>query len=160
PWTSEPGNLYASLMLRLASPANIQQLALLAGVAVLEAVRAAAQGAPIKGLRLKWPNDVLIDGAKCAGILCESQAGGRERVGVTGTGISPAAHPTGIGRPATNLAAHGFQLTPEAMLAHLDAAMAGWLAAWDGGTGFDRVRAAWLGAAGEAGERLTVNTGA
>jgi BirA family biotin operon repressor/biotin-[acetyl-CoA-carboxylase] ligase len=159
PWTSEPGNLYASLMLRLASPANVQQLALLAGVAVLEAVRAAARGAPIEGLRLKWPNDVLIDGAKCAGILCESQAGGRERVVVIGIGINLSSHPTRIGRPATNLAAHGLHLTPEAMLAHLDAATADWLAAWDGGAGFDRVRAAWLGAAGGAGERLTVNTG-
>jgi BirA family transcriptional regulator, biotin operon repressor / biotin---[acetyl-CoA-carboxylase] ligase len=159
PWASEPGNLYASLLLRLAHP-NVQQLALVAGVAVLEAIVAAAWKAPIKDLRLKWPNDVLIAGAKCAGILCESQASVAERVVVIGIGINLNSHPLGIGRAATDLAAHGLNLTPQAMLAGLDAAMARWLAAWDGGAGFHRVRAAWLAAAGGAGESLTVNTGA
>ena len=160
PWASEPGNLYASLLLRLAHPANVQQLALVAGVAVLEAIVTAAREAPIKDLRLKWPNDVLIAGAKCAGILCESQSSAGERVVVIGIGINLKSHPLGIGRAATDLAAHGLNLTPQAMLASLDAAMARWLAAWDGGAGFAYVRAAWLAAAGGAGESLTVNTGA
>ena len=160
PWASELGNLYASLLLRLAQAGNVQQLALLAGVAVREAILAAAQ-APIAGLRLKWPNDVLIDGAKCAGILCESQSSaGGERVVVIGIGINLTSHPSGIGRTATDLAAHGLELTPAVMLTSLDAAMARWLANWDGGAGFQRVRAAWLAGAGNAGESLTVNTGA
>ena len=159
PWASELGNLYASLLLRLAHT-KVQQLALLAGVAVREAILAAAQG-PITGLRLKWPNDVLIDGAKCAGILCESQSSaGGERVVVIGIGINLTSHPSGIGRAATDLAAHGLELTLEVMLTSLDAAMARWLATWDGGAGFQRVRAAWLAGAGNAGESLTVNTGA
>ena len=159
PWASELGNLYASLLLRLAHT-KVQQLALLAGVAVREAILAAAQ-APIAGLRLKWPNDVLIDGAKCAGILCESQSSaGGERVVVIGIGINLTSHPSGIGRAATDLAARGLELTPEVMLTSLSAAMARWLAAWDGGAGFAYVRAAWLAAAGGAGESLTVNTGA
>jgi len=160
PWASEPGNLYASLLLRLAHPANVQQLALLAGVAVLEAIRAAAPSKPIEQLRLKWPNDVLIAGAKCAGILCESQPSAGGRVVVIGIGINLTSHPLGIGRAATDLAAHGLTLTPQAMLVRLDDAMAHWLAAWDGGAGFQRVRAAWLAGAGNAGESLAVNTGA
>ena len=159
PWASELGNLYASLLLRLAHT-KVQQLALLAGVAVREAILAAAQG-PITGLRLKWPNDVLIDGAKCAGILCESQSSAAgERVVVIGIGINLTSHPSGIGRAATDLAAHGLDLTPEVMLTRLDAAMVPWLATWNGGAGFERVRAAWLAGAGNAGESLTVNTGA
>ncbi|HEU0157682.1 MAG TPA: biotin--[acetyl-CoA-carboxylase] ligase, partial [Hyphomicrobiaceae bacterium] len=55
-WASEPGNLHASLLLGLACPpAAVQQLSLLAGVAVIDAIAAAAAGIPIANLRLKWP---------------------------------------------------------------------------------------------------------
>ena len=94
-WASEPGNLYASLLQRLACPqAVVHQLSLLAGVAVVEAIGAAA-GGRIAGLRLKWPNDVLIGEAKCAGILPESQSAGAasEVVVVIGVGINLASHP-------------------------------------------------------------------
>jgi BirA family biotin operon repressor/biotin-[acetyl-CoA-carboxylase] ligase len=161
-WASVPGNLYASLLLRPACPlAIVHQLSLLAGVAVCEAMREAARGVPLPGLRLKWPNDVLIGGAKCAGILPESRsrAGGERIVAVIGIGINLASHPTGLGRAATDLAVHGVRLTPAAMLACLSDAMARWLAVWNCGAGFARVRTGWLAAAGDAGESLIVDTG-
>ena len=160
-WASEPGNLYASLMQRLTCPQSVvHQLSLLAGVAVVEAIAAAA-GTPIAGLRLKWPNDVLIGEAKCAGILPESQMlqGGPEAVVVIGIGINLASHPTGLGRAATDLGAHGASVAPEAMLGFLAQSIERWLAAWDRGAGFAHVRAAWLGYAGAVGESLTVDTG-
>ena len=65
---------------------------------------------------------------------------------VIGIGINLASHPTGLGRAATHLAAHGVSVAPEAMLGFLAEAMQRWLGVWDCGAGFARVRAAWLGA--------------
>jgi BirA family transcriptional regulator, biotin operon repressor / biotin---[acetyl-CoA-carboxylase] ligase len=162
-WTSVDGNLYASLLQRLAcSPAVVHQLSLVAGVAVVDAIVAAAGGAGLAGLRLKWPNDVLIGEAKCAGILAESQLDGRsaQLTAVIGMGINLASHPADLQRAATDLASHGLKLTPEAMLDVLAPSMERWLAVWDGGRGFGRVRGAWLGHGGRVGENLSVNTGA
>ncbi|MET0194357.1 MAG: biotin--[acetyl-CoA-carboxylase] ligase, partial [Hyphomicrobiaceae bacterium] len=137
------------------------QVSLLAGVAVMDAIRAAAGGVRIPGLRLKWPNDVLIGQAKCAGILpeCVSGAGGKSVTAVVGIGINLAWHPADIGKPATHLAAHGLDVGPDAMLQALAPAMQRWIEAWQGGAGFARVRAAWLERAGPVGEAATVDTG-
>jgi BirA family biotin operon repressor/biotin-[acetyl-CoA-carboxylase] ligase len=161
-WASEPGNLYASLLQRLVCPQTVlHQLSLLAGVAVIDAIRAAAGGDVVAGLRLKWPNDVLIGGGKCAGILPESHssAGANGIIVVIGVGINLARAPADMQRGATALAAHGVRETPESMLQHLAAAMQRWLQIWDAGEGFAKVRAAWRERAGPVGESVTINTG-
>jgi BirA family biotin operon repressor/biotin-[acetyl-CoA-carboxylase] ligase len=158
-WSSEPGNLYASLLVRLAcQPAAVPQLSLLAGVAVVDAIGEAAGSRP-GGLRLKWPNDVLIGSAKCAGMLAESLAVRDEVTAVIGIGINLAWHPAGLGREATSLAARGAEVSPDAMLGHLDAAMQRWLDVWQCGAGFARIRAAWLERAGPPGESCAVHDG-
>jgi len=161
-WGSEPGNLYTSLLQTIACPASaVHQIALLAGVAVFDAIRTAAAGVHLEGLRLKWPNDVLIDQAKCVGILaeCVSSPEGGTVTAVIGIGINTAWHPVDLGRPATHLAAHGLEVEPDAMLQALAVSMQRWIDAWQGGTGFAQVRAAWLERAGPIGEATTVDTG-
>ena len=164
-WVSVPGNLYASLLIRLDCPPEaVHQLSLLAGVAVQAAIRAAAAraGAALRGLRLKWPNDVLVGEAKLAGILPESTTmPGQSRgvVAVVGMGLNLAGHPEGMGRPVTHLAAHGLRITPAEMLGFLAACVDDWLKRWDNGAGFAHAREAWLQRAGAPGEPITINTG-
>jgi BirA family biotin operon repressor/biotin-[acetyl-CoA-carboxylase] ligase len=163
-WTSVPGNLYASLLIRLdCRPEDIQQLSLLAAVAVFDAVSqsAAEQGHLIPGLRLKWPNDVLINRAKLAGILPESTTvrGSRQFAVAVGIGVNLAGHPAGLESYATHLAAHGLVLAPAMALSRIAAALDGWLRVWDLGAGFASVRRAWLERAGKPGETIIVNTG-
>lgn len=161
-WTSDEGNLHASLLQRLAcSPGVVHQLSLVAGVAVVDAIGAAAGDRKLPGLRLKWPNDVMIGEAKCAGILAESQMDNRssEVVAVIGVGINLVSHPNDLQRATTDLAAHGVDAAPEEVLGLLAQSMQRWLGVWDCGNGFARVRAAWLGHGGRAGESLAVDTG-
>ena len=160
-WSSPPGNLHASLLLQLGCAASTaQQLSLVAGVAAIDAITDAL-GAPLAGrrLRLKWPNDILLDNAKLGGILIESTTIGARRIGVVGIGVNIEAAPEGLGRAATHLGALGPPPDRDAVLRALIGAMQQWLAAWREGSGFDTVRLAWLERAGLPGEPISVNTG-
>jgi BirA family transcriptional regulator, biotin operon repressor / biotin---[acetyl-CoA-carboxylase] ligase len=158
-WVSEPGNLYASLAVRLAcAPAVLHQLSFVAAVATIAAIRRCA-GAEL-GLALKWPNDILLDGAKLTGILAEStvQAGGAV-LAVIGIGVNLAQAPDGLGRATTCLAAHGHKITPAAMLDALAAEMDAFLALWADGAGFTAVRARWLADSLPLGTPMSVHAG-
>ena len=158
-WSSEAGNLHASLLITLALPQpKAYQLALVAGVAVLDALGTALRPLP-PGLRLKWPNDILIDGGKTGGILIESSTGAAGLSAVIGIGLNVGAAPAGLGRPATHLAAHGDCPQPRVLLDAIAEAMGAWLAVWDEGRGFAAVREAWLNRAHPIGERMGINTG-
>jgi BirA family transcriptional regulator, biotin operon repressor / biotin---[acetyl-CoA-carboxylase] ligase len=144
-WVSEPGNLYASLL--VTDPAPPQRAAELSLVAALAVHDALAECASILGprLKLKWPNDLLCDGAKLAGILVEGEGlPGRPLTVVIGIGVNCAHHPADTGYPATNLAAAGALVSPEALAQALIATMARRLAEWNRGDNFAAIRAAWL----------------
>lgn len=172
-WDSPPGNLYASTLVRL-RPADppAATLALVAAVALEEAVRvfllplhpseswglSATQHAPKAkdpsfrsgdGLVIKWPNDLLLDGAKLSGILLE-RAG--EAV-VIGIGVNLAHHPDLADRPTTSLAAHATAPAPPAFLEVLAETFARWLARWRS-EGLDPVRLRWLDRAHAPGTAL------
>lgn len=159
-WSSPEGNLAASLLFEPGCPiADVHQLALLAGVAVHDALDRAA---PTAAIRLKWPNDVLIDGAKLGGILTESTTFGGSLVVVIGVGVNVAAAPELAGRPTARLADHTDQdaISPQALLSSLAVRFEHWLARWDRGKDFDSVRAAWLERALPLGHAMTIQSGA
>lgn len=144
-WTSPPGNLYVSVLLRPdCAMAIATQLSLVAGLALAEAL--AILGPPAVDLQLKWPNDVLIGGAKTAGILLEgaSAADGRSAWVVAGTGVNLISCPDGLGYPVTCLAREGFlTLSPEGVLEAWLVQLDHWLRCWRE-AGFGAVRRAWL----------------
>lgn len=87
PWVSPPrAQLAMSLLVRLPGigPASLAWLALLTGIAVVDALRTTAGVAA----ELKWPNDVLIEGRKVAGILAEVASSGGAPAVVIGLGLN------------------------------------------------------------------------
>ena len=156
-WSSEPGNLYASLLLTDAvPPGKAPELCFVAALALHDAVSHVAPTLLAK-LELKWPNDLLIDGAKFAGILIEAETTQSAPPAVAiGIGVNCAHHPAGIPYPVTDLAACGSAATPAALLAALSGAMQARLQQWDRGTGFARIRADWLARAAGLGGDIIV----
>ncbi len=146
-WASPHGNLYASTLVRLrAEDPAAATLGFVAAVTLAETV------APLlpRRAQLKWPNDVLIDGAKLSGILLERA----DDAVVVGIGVNLAHHPDLPDRPATSLAAQGVAVGAEAFAEMLADAFARWLARWRG-DGFMPIRARWLQLAHPRGTALT-----
>jgi BirA family transcriptional regulator, biotin operon repressor / biotin---[acetyl-CoA-carboxylase] ligase len=152
-WTSEPGNLYASLLLTDPSPPQrAPELSFVAALAVYDAVAAAAP-ALVAALLLKWPNDLLIGEKKFAGILIEAETSSPRSV-VVGIGVNCAHHPAATSYPATDLAAAGATVAAGDLLDRLSSAMSARLAQWDRGAGFARIRADWLARAAGLGQEI------
>jgi BirA family biotin operon repressor/biotin-[acetyl-CoA-carboxylase] ligase len=148
-WVSPSGTgVYLSVLLRPTTvpAARLGTLGMVAGLALMHVAKEAGVTAS-----LKWPNDLMIDGAKCAGVLSEAASGGTAQAAVVGVGLNvnplPADVPAGPGGlPATCLADAGATLTDRNALA------AGWLRA------FVELENAWRLADGDV-QRSGVLTG-
>lgn len=146
-WVSQRGNLFATL-LRRADPRVAAQLAFAAGLAVGETV---AANVPAAETTLKWPNDVLLNGKKAAGILLENL--GEDALAI-GIGVNLAHHPADTEFPATSIAAlTGSVPDFDRALLRLAAAMSAWYEVWRG-RGFKPVRDAWLARAAGLGHPI------
>jgi len=156
-WLSPPGNLSLSLVLRPECPAaRAAQLGFVAALGLGDALTPLA--GPALQLRYKWPNDLLADGKKLAGILLESEMSASDRVDfvVVGIGVNIVAAPGDVEFPATSLIAQGVAgVTPEAVLEGFTRHFADWARRWRD-EGFAPVRAAWLMAASGLGEAIRV----
>lgn len=159
PWTSPPGNLHLSLVLRPAIAA--QRLAELGFVAAL-AASDALDGflCPPARIVLKWPNDLLVGGAKLGGILLESELdAARVAFVVVGIGANLRHVPPALPFTATSLAAEGERApTPEHAARAILGALGPWLARWEA-EGFAPVRSAWLARASGLGGTIRLRDG-
>jgi BirA family transcriptional regulator, biotin operon repressor / biotin---[acetyl-CoA-carboxylase] ligase len=156
-WQSPKGNLYATLALRLScGPVVATQLSFVAAIAAHDAAASLLVRDQHAALRLKWPNDLMLGGAKLAGILIESVTSSKDAglAIAVGIGINAASAPEAAGQPtaALGLGAGGSAAAFEA----LARAFGTWLAAWDEGRAFPAIREAWLGRAHVRGEPLNV----
>jgi BirA family biotin operon repressor/biotin-[acetyl-CoA-carboxylase] ligase len=144
-WTSEPGNLYASLLLDDPAPAAVApQICFVAALALHDAVLDISSDLAPARLKLKWPNDLLLDDAKVAGILVEGVTVGSRSAVVVGFGVNCRSHPHDTPYPATDFAAAHFQLSPAALLARLGVTWTARAREWARGQDFAAIRAAFL----------------
>ena len=162
-WVSPRGNLYCSLLIRPDLPATS---AMQAGfVAALSLADTVASVLPRSAeVSVKWPNDVLIEGKKTAGILLEAgqaATGGRVDWLVVGTGVNIKTHPeTGTNWPATSLNHEGGTgISDEKVLEIYCLRFLAWYVTWKK-LGFGPVRQAWLRRAYGLGQPVTVRLGA
>ncbi len=163
PWVSPRGNFYATLLLRPQEPPETVALRSFAAALALRDAFVTLTGLP-DSFRLKWPNDVLLNGAKVAGILLESSgAAGKVDHLAIGIGVNLIAHPDpsliepGAVPAVSLLSETGLRLAPEAFLDVLAPAYARREAQFQ--TGFATLRADWLAHAARLGEAIRARTG-
>lgn len=171
-WSTERGNLAASLLTLTAAEATAAAtLGFVAGIALDAALRLAApevvaaialDGAsgPNGRIALKWPNDVLLDGAKLAGILLEAERAPDGRMAVVvGIGVNVRHAPTDLPYAASSLAGLGSAASAATVFSALSDCWCEAAAAWDDGRGFPAVRERWLERASGLGGAVAVRLG-
>lgn len=156
-WQSPAGNLYMSLLLRPDRPIDqAARYSFLSIVALGDAV--AGLVPPLISISFKWPNDLLLHGRKCAGVLLESAArpDGRLDWLVIGIGVNLTSHPRDVPYPATDLAFEGASgICADAVLEGFARHFLRWSDLWME-QGFGPIRAAWLARAHGLGEAMEV----
>lgn len=157
-WTSPPGNLYMSLLLRPdVPPADALQIGFVASLAIAEAVDAVAPSGTT--VQVKWPNDVLVNGKKVCGMLLESSMksdGSAVDWLIIGMGVNIKVAPDDTPYPATTLENEGVSgLTVGDLLIRAINRFEEWRGRWTA-EGFGPVREAWLARAAGLGKPIEV----
>lgn len=153
-WVSPPGNLYTTVALPVeVDVKSVAQMSFTAAVSMAEAIEATVPALEGK-IRLKWPNDVLVDGAKTVGLLLELTPDSKWLL--IGSGVNIATSPTDMPYPVTRLHLWDNAMNPARLLeAYLDR-LERWRLRWRT-EAFEPVRNAWLESAAGLGETVTVN---
>ncbi len=151
-FVSPPGNSYTSFVLRpRVAPRDLPQVSLITGVAVAESIEAAAPD--LAPARCKWPNDILLNDAKVAGILVET-AGSAV---IAGIGVNLVSHPAIRDVVTTDLASEGARgVDRDLLLAALCRRLKDRVTDWES-SGFYSHRRAWLDRAAGIGAHALVS---
>ncbi|HSE78975.1 MAG TPA: biotin--[acetyl-CoA-carboxylase] ligase [Alphaproteobacteria bacterium] len=156
-WDSPRGNLYLSIVLRPeCSPGDAAQLGFVAAVGLGDALSSVLP--PMVEYRFKWPNDVLMNDRKLAGILLEAEGAAKPQLDwlVVGIGVNVRSHPENVEFPATNLEFEtGVKFATTDILEAFGRHFLSWVNRWLD-EGFAPVRAAWRSKAQSLGERIRV----
>jgi BirA family transcriptional regulator, biotin operon repressor / biotin---[acetyl-CoA-carboxylase] ligase len=155
-WQSPPGNLHLTLLAPVQTPLRDQpKLGFVAGVALARAVESLLPNET--NLRLKWPNDLLLDGAKVSGLLLEGV--GQGTAIAIGIGVNIVAHPPDTPYAAAHLRMATPDITRESLFAKLAIALVEELDLFANGTGFPLTRQRWLARAAHLGRSIRVRQG-
>ncbi|PPD45923.1 MAG: biotin--[acetyl-CoA-carboxylase] ligase [Methylocystis sp.] len=154
-WMSPPGNLYASFIYGDLHDVRVApELGFVAGVAAMRALRASAGS---QSFKLKWPNDLLLEGAKLGGILLECVGPPAAPVAIIGVGVNVVSAPEGLPYPARALADIGAGApSASAFFAQLSDSLLEALDIWRSGEGFAGIRTEWSADAAAVGEEVRV----
>nr|WP_294501250.1 biotin--[acetyl-CoA-carboxylase] ligase [uncultured Rhodopila sp.] len=152
-WFSPPGNLYISIVLRTGQPpSRTAELSFVTALAVADTVDTLLPHQT--RARLKWPNDVLVDGAKIAGILLEQV----DEATIIGIGLNVLQAPANIAYKATTIVACGGIASVDGardiLLDHLGCHLEVWSR-----DGFGPVRDQWLERSYPIGATIRANSG-
>jgi BirA family transcriptional regulator, biotin operon repressor / biotin---[acetyl-CoA-carboxylase] ligase len=155
-WISPRGNLAASVLeVFEVTPAQAATLGFAAGVALAEALRSFFVQA-----ELKWPNDVLLRGAKLSGILLEAESLPQGRMAVvTGIGVNIVGAPQDVPYAAASLKDAGFALSAQQLFVRLSDCWAQAVLLWDQGRGMPHLRTKWLSYAAGVGGPVSIQVG-
>ena len=159
-WMSGSRNLHCALVLRPEYDfASCCQISLLTCVCTAMAI--ARQAEPLEEIRFRWPNDVLLNRGKVAGITLSGELDARGRPGwmVVGVNVNVHEYPSSRGFSAASMRDEGFQ-DPDrvALLEAYTREFLSWINRW-AEEGLAPVRKAWLTKSPDAGEAATLRLG-
>ncbi len=151
-WLSSAQTLTTSILIHSQAPKDkLAQLSFVMAVAAHKTICDFTKPKHHKNIGLKWPNDILHQGHKLAGILIESQNNAQ----AIGIGINISAIPQNQNFSATSLTQLGANTTPESVLSPLVQNFATFFDLWAEGKNFLAIRKIWLNNAIGLGGKIT-----
>lgn len=154
-WRQQNGDVAATLLFEPDAPGErLPELSFVAALAVFDAIQ---RYAPAAALSLKWPNDILADDKKIAGLLLELTGTTTSPVIALGVGVNVVSAPEGLDYPTARLIDLSASPPPHprAFVETLDETFKAWREVWER-NGFAEIRAEWLRRAARIGERIRV----